>query len=115
MFGRKKNAYQPTSEVESANVMLPSRSDELVMSQALSDKQREIDGLRWEVSGLHRAIFELRKSAPVGHMSEEAQRGYSEASHDLIMGAAPYLRGYGYELHDLPPLGWGSTDIPMSR
>lgn len=114
MFGKKKKKATHCGEARSMGAA-PGSSAELVQPnlgevlarEALVDKQREVDRLRAEIAGLHRAIFSLRKFAPVELMSEEAQRAYGDATADLLMLAHQHLASYGYELNQLPPLGWG--------
>lgn len=76
-----------------------------IVGMRLEDKQREIDALCAQVEGLRSAIYGVRKFAPTDRMEPLQQKGYSEASMDLLMLAGRYLPDYNP--NELPPLGWG--------
>ncbi|MBN7428718.1 hypothetical protein IUS39_23875 [Mycobacteroides abscessus subsp. massiliense] len=75
----------------------------------LEDNQRERDRLISEVTGLRRAIFDIRRFAPVDRMTPEQRKGYEEASLDLLMFANQFLPDY--DRSQLPPLGCGRDEV----
>lgn len=74
----------------------------------LEDNQRQRDRLTNEVNGLRRAIFDIRRFAPVDRMTPEQRKGYEEASLDLLMFARQFL--HDYDRSQLPPLGCGRDE-----
>lgn len=90
-----------------AQVYAESRSYGLaaIVALAMEDKQRENQNQTRVIDRLTSAIVGLRQFAPVERMTSEQRKGYNEASMDLLMVAAHYLRGR--DLSELPALGGG--------